>query len=127
MKRHPHILPRLCALFTLLFAAFRLTAAPVMPPLSTENATDEHWYYIRFQLAGAGGKVLLGNAGTTGNILKAVAEQGLEANQWKIIKAEEDNEGNPISYYLYNKENGLYLGWNSTSSRYIAVEKANCI
>ena len=127
MKRHPHILPRLCALFTLLLAAFRLTAAPVMPTLSTENATDEHWYYIRFQRAGAGGKVLLGNAGTAGNILKAVAEQGLEANQWKIIKAEEDNEGNPISYYLYNKENGLYLGWNSTSSRYTAVEKANRI
>ena len=48
MKRHPHILPRLCALFTLLFAAFRLAAAPVMPTLSTEDATDEHWYYISF-------------------------------------------------------------------------------
>ena len=127
MKRHPHILPRLCALFTLLFAAFRLTAAPVMPTLSTENATDEHWYYIRFQRAGAGRKVLLGNAGTAGNILKAVAEQGLEANQWKIITAKVDSEGNPISYYLYNKASGLYLGWNSISSRYTAVEKANRI
>lgn len=125
MKRHPHILPRLCALFTLLFAAFRLTAAPVMPIISSEDTSNEHWYYIRFQRAGAGGKVLLGNAGTAGNILKAVAEQGLEANQWKIITAEVDSEGNPISYYLYNKASGLYLGWNS--SNYTAVEKANRI
>lgn len=120
MKRHPHILPRLCALFTLLFAAFRLTAAPVMPTLSTEDATDEHWYYISFYNDGTINDKLLGNAGTAGNLTTVAAEVS-QANQWKIIVAEVVD--GTTYYKLVNRASGLYLGYNAT--RYRAVKSSS--
>ena len=116
MKRHPHILPRLCALFTLLFAAFRLTAAPVMPTLST--GSEEHWYYISFYNNGTINDKLLGYAGTANGNLTTVAAVMSQANQWKIIKAE-DVDGTTY-YKLVNRASGLYLGYKA--ARYRAVE-----
>ena len=118
MKRHPHILPRLCALFTLLFAAFRLTAAPVMPTLST--GSEEHWYYISFYNNGTINDKLLGYAGTANGNLTTVAAVMSQANQWKIIKAE-DVDGTTY-YKLVNRASGLYLGYNIAAARYRAVE-----
>ena len=115
MKRHPHILPRLYALFTLLFAAFRLTAAPVMPTLST--ASEEHWYYISFYNNGTINDKLLGNAGIVGNLTTVAAEVS-QANQWKIIKAEVVD--GTTYYKLVNRASGLYLGYKA--ARYRAVE-----
>ena len=115
MKRHPHILPRLCALFTLLFAAFRLTADPVMPTLST--GSEEHWYYISFYNDGTINDKLLGNAGTAGNLTTVAAEVS-QANQWKIIKAEVVD--GTTYYKLVNRASGLYLGYKA--ARYRAVE-----
>ena len=117
MKRHPHILPRLCALFTLLFAAFRLTAAPVMPTLST--GSEEHWYYISFYNNGTINDKLLGNADTAGNLTTVAAEVS-QANQWKIIKAEVVD--GTTYYKLVNRASGLYLGYNIAAARYRAVE-----
>lgn len=116
MKRHLHILPRLCALFTLLFAAFRLTAAPVMPTLST--GSEEHWYYISFYNNGTINDKLLGYAGTANGNLTTVAAVMSQANQWKIIKAE-DVDGTTY-YKLVNRASGLYLGYKA--ARYRAVE-----
>ena len=120
MKRHPHILPRLCALFTLLFAAFRLTAAPVMPTLST--GSEEHWYYISFYNDGTINDKLLGNAGTAGNLTTVAAEVS-QANQWKIIKAEVVD--GTTYYKLVNRASGLYLGYNVAAARYRAVESSS--
>lgn len=120
MKRHPHILPRLCALFTLLFAAFRLTAAPVMPTISSEDTSNEHWYYISFYNDGSINDKLLGNAGRANGNLTTVAAEVSQANQWKIIEAEV--VGGTTYYKLVNRASGLYLGYNIAAARYRAVE-----
>lgn len=125
MKRHPHILPRLCALFTLLFAAFRLAAAPVMPTLSTEDDKVEHWYYISFYNDGTIDDKLLGNAGTPDGNLTTVAAEVSQANQWKIIEAE-DVDGDGTTYYmLVNRASSLYLGYNIAAARYRAVNSSS--
>ena len=120
MKRHPHILPRLCALFTLLFAAFRLAAAPVMPTLSTES--EEHWYYISFYNDGTINDKLLGNAGTANGNLTTVAAEVSQANQWKIIEAEVVDG---TTYYKLVNRAGLYLGYNIAEARYRAVQSSS--
>lgn len=123
MKRHPHILPRLCALFTLLFAAFRLAATPVMPNISTES--KEHWYYISFYNDGTINDKLLGNAGTPDGNLTTVAAEVSQANQWKIIEAE-DVDGDGTTYYtLVNRASSLYLGYNIAAARYRAVNSGS--
>ncbi|MCI7274443.1 hypothetical protein MR642_09140 [bacterium] len=120
MKRHPHILPRLCALFTLLFAAFRLTAAPVMPTTSTDDTTDEHWYYVSFYATGN----LLGNAEIADGNLAIVAAEVSTANQWKIV---EDKVVGDVTYYkLKNRDSGLYLGYvGAPTHRYQSVESSS--
>lgn len=120
MKRHPHILPRLCALFTLLFAALRLAATPVMPTLSTES--EEHWYYISFYNDGTINDKLLGNAGTANGNLTTVAAEVSQANQWKIIAEVVDG----TTYYkLVNRASSLYLGYNIDAARYRAVNSGS--
>ena len=123
MKRHPHILPRLCALFTLLFAAFRLTAAPVMPTISSEDTSNEHWYYISFYNDGTINDKLLGNAGTVNGNLTTVEAEVSQANQWKIIKAEVVD--GTTYYKLINRASRLYLGYNIDEKRYCAVESSS--
>lgn len=116
MKRFPHIFLRLFLLcFLGVIPALQAGAAPVMPTVSSEDTSDEHWYYVSFYATDN----LLGNAGTPNENLSIVAAESSTANQWKIVQAEVVDD---VTYYkLINRASGLYLGYNSSAARYRAV------
>ena len=121
MKPLPHILLRLCTLLSLLFAtALRTVASPVMPTPSSDDTTDEHWYYVSFYTTDN----LLGNAGTADGNLAIVAAEVSTANQWKIVETEVVDG---VTYYkLKNRASGLYLGYvGAPTHRYQSVESSS--